>query len=112
MWVAVPARGVPQVIDCVSIPLGVVNMAEQWGGHAVSAETYEAMVDEVRAGLEPFERRHRIADEACAGPVQVLGSSGTGTTGVGFRLEPPNYQRRAVDRPFPTPRPGSRPGGG
>src|SRR3546814_1752836 len=69
MWVAVPARGVPQVIDCVSIPLGVVNMAEQWGGHEVSAETYEAMVDEVRAGLEPFERRHRIADEACAGRV-------------------------------------------
>src|SRR3546814_16215548 len=75
-------------------------MAEQWGGHEVSAETYEAMVDEVRAGLEPFERRHRIADEACAGRVQVLGSAGTVTTVVGIRLELPKYPRRAVDGPF------------
>src|SRR3546814_962676 len=77
-------------------------MAEQWGGHEVSAETYEAMVDEVRAGLEPFERRHRIADEARAGRVQVLGSSGTVTTVVGIRLELPKYQRRAVDGQFLT----------
>src|SRR3546814_21146073 len=60
------------------------------------------MVDEVRAGLEPFERRHRIADEACAGRVQVLGSSGTVTTVVGIRLELPKYQRRAVDGQFLT----------
>ncbi|MFN4091009.1 MAG: Ppx/GppA phosphatase family protein [Alphaproteobacteria bacterium] len=97
MWVAVPARGQPQVIDCISVPYGVVNMAERWGGHEVSTETYEAMVDEVRAALDGFERRHRIADEARAGRVQVLGSSGTVTTVVGIRLDLPKYQRRAVD---------------
>lgn len=100
MWVAVPARGQPQVIDCISVPLGVVNMAERWGGHEVSAGAYEAMIAEVRAGLEPFEARHHIAEEARAGRVQMLGSSGTVTTVVGIRLDLPKYQRRAVDGQF------------
>lgn len=97
MWVAVPARGVPQVIDCTSVPFGVVNMAERWGGYEVTRDTYEAIVEEVRSGLEPFERRHAISRAIREGRVQMLGSSGTVTTVVGIRLDLPRYQRRAVD---------------
>ena len=48
-------RGPPSasVRDWISLPLGVVTLAERHGGEQVSAETFDAMVGEV----EPHDRR-------------------------------------------------------
>lgn len=37
----------PELVDCCSVPHGVVSFAERYGGVEVSAEAYAGMVDEV-----------------------------------------------------------------
>src|SRR5262249_10676226 len=80
----------------VSVPLGVVNLTDRFGGE-VSAAAYRAMVDEAAGALEPFERRHQIGQQIRAGRVQMLGSSGTVTTLAGVHLALPRYTRALVD---------------
>jgi exopolyphosphatase/guanosine-5'-triphosphate,3'-diphosphate pyrophosphatase len=85
-----------QILGSVSVPLGVVNLTDRFGGE-VSPAAYRAMVDEAALALEPFERRHRIAPLIRAGRVQMLGSSGTVTTLAGIHLALPRYIRALVD---------------
>ena len=53
------ARGppLPEIEAWVSLPLGVVTLAERHGGHAVTREIYEAMVDEVAVACRSLRRR-------------------------------------------------------
>lgn len=81
----------------MSVPLGVVNLTERYGGDCFTAETYEAMVAEVAAHLRPFEAAHGIARETAAGAVQMLGTSGTVTTLAGVHLGLARYDRSVVD---------------
>ncbi len=90
-----PRRGL-QILGSVSMPLGVVNLTDRFGGE-VSPAAYRAMVDEAAGALQPFERRHRIARLIGAGRVQMLGSSGTVTTLAGIHLALPRYTRALVD---------------
>ena len=47
-----PHRAVaPRLQDSCSIPIGVVTLAEHYGGHEVSGETYAAMVRQVAERL-------------------------------------------------------------
>jgi exopolyphosphatase/guanosine-5'-triphosphate,3'-diphosphate pyrophosphatase len=85
-----------QILGSVSVPLGVVNLTDRFGGE-VSPAAYRAMVDEAALALEPFERRHQIARLIRAGRVQMLGSSGTVTTLAGIHLALPRYTRALVD---------------
>jgi exopolyphosphatase / guanosine-5'-triphosphate,3'-diphosphate pyrophosphatase len=87
----------PQVLGFVSVPHGVVTLADRYGGRAVTAAIYDAIVEEVRAALAPFEEHHAIAPLVAAGRVQLLGSSGTVTTLAGVHLELPRYDRARVD---------------
>lgn len=97
MWLSVPRVGPPEVIDSVSVPWGVVRMAEVYGGYEITPETYAGMIDEVTVHLEPFEARNRIAREVAERQVQMLGTSGTVTTLCGIHLALPRYQRSIVD---------------
>jgi len=81
----------------VSLPIGVVTLAEGFGGHEISRKTYAAMVELVRESLRPFESAHAIAAQIAAGGVQMLGTSGTVTTLAGIHLELPRYDRSRVD---------------
>jgi exopolyphosphatase / guanosine-5'-triphosphate,3'-diphosphate pyrophosphatase len=81
----------------VSIPVGVVTLAERHGGHEVSRETYAAMVDAVVERFRPFQAEHAIGEVAAAGEVQMIGTSGTVTTLAGIDLELPRYDRSRVD---------------
>ncbi|MCB1435351.1 MAG: Ppx/GppA family phosphatase, partial [Alphaproteobacteria bacterium] len=45
-----------------SLPLGVVTLAERFGGRHVTRDEFEAMVAFVREHLEPFEREHGFRD--------------------------------------------------
>jgi exopolyphosphatase / guanosine-5'-triphosphate,3'-diphosphate pyrophosphatase len=79
----------------VSLKLGVVTLAEEFGGIEVSGATFEAMVDHVVVELESFvaladgERRGRN--------FHLLGTSGTVTTVAGVFLGLARYERRRVD---------------
>src|SRR5271167_1904248 len=42
----------PDIVGWASLPLGVVTLAERYGGKAVSRQTYDAMVDEVASFVE------------------------------------------------------------
>jgi exopolyphosphatase/guanosine-5'-triphosphate,3'-diphosphate pyrophosphatase len=77
----------------VSIPLGVVTLAEHFGGKNVTREIYARMVEEVSERVAPFAVEH---GSDIAG-MHLLGTSGTVTTLAGIHLNLPRYDRRRVD---------------
>ena len=87
----------PAVAGFLSVPQGVVTLADRYGGRAVSPAIYEAMVAEMSAAIAPFEAQHRIAELIAEGVVQMLGSSGTVTTLAGVHLGLARYDRMRVD---------------
>src|ERR1700729_1052575 len=48
----------PDIVGWASLPVGVVTLAERYGGHVVSSATYEAMVNEVATFVEKFAAAH------------------------------------------------------
>ncbi len=78
-----------------SMRLGVVSLAESFGGVDVTDETFSAMTSHVSEALKPFVER--VADEARCDRFHLLGTSGTVTTIAGVHLNLPRYDRRAVD---------------
>jgi len=84
----------PQIRGWISLPHGVVTLAERYGGLNVSRETYEAMVTEVAAMIAPFAREH--GEDSLHG-IHMLGTSGTVTTIAGVHLNLKRYDRNRVD---------------
>jgi exopolyphosphatase / guanosine-5'-triphosphate,3'-diphosphate pyrophosphatase len=78
-----------------SMRLGVVSLAERFGGVDVSDETFAAMTAYVAEALAPFIGK--VADETRCDRFHLLGTSGTVTTIAGVHLNLPRYDRRAVD---------------
>jgi exopolyphosphatase/guanosine-5'-triphosphate,3'-diphosphate pyrophosphatase len=78
-----------------SLQLGVVTLAEQFGGLDVTAETYRRMVDHVARELQPFSRL-TTGERRCE-RFHLLGTSGTVTTIAGVYLGLARYDRRRVD---------------
>jgi len=95
-WVRLSA-GRPTLIGYDSLPIGVVTLAERWGGAGFTRDGFEAMVDDVAARLSAFESIHCIGREIRNGGVNLLGTSGTVTTLAGIALELPRYRRPLVD---------------
>jgi exopolyphosphatase/guanosine-5'-triphosphate,3'-diphosphate pyrophosphatase len=83
----------PRIKAWMSIPLGVVTLAEHFGGRDVTPEIYARMVDEVARHVAPFAAEHGgdLAD------MHLLGTSGTVTTLAGIHLNLARYDRRRVD---------------
>ena len=97
-WVRLDAPDArPELIGYDSLPVGVVSLSERYGAAAFTAAGFEAMVDDVAARLEPFERVHCIAHEGRIGGVRLLGTSGTVTTLAGVAMGLPRYRRPLVD---------------
>ena len=91
-----PGRGgppTPDIVGWASLPVGVVTLAERYGGKAVSREIYEAMVEEVAIPVDRFAVEHG----SDLGAFHMLGTSGTVTTIAGVFLRLPRYDRRRVD---------------
>jgi exopolyphosphatase / guanosine-5'-triphosphate,3'-diphosphate pyrophosphatase len=80
-----------------SLPVGVVTLAERYGGAYVDASSFEAMVGDVVALLEPFEAEHRLRERIAHKSTHLLGTSGTVTTVAGVHLGLPRYDRKQVD---------------
>jgi 23S rRNA (uridine2552-2'-O)-methyltransferase len=97
-WVRLPEQGEPpQLIGYLSMPVGVVTLAERFGAQCQTAAGFDAMVDDVAERLYAFESVHRIGQELRQGGVRLLGTSGTVTTLAGIVLQLPRYSRPAVD---------------
>ncbi|MET0313162.1 MAG: Ppx/GppA phosphatase family protein [Hansschlegelia sp.] len=79
----------------VSLPVGVVTLAERYGGEKVTTEVFESMVAEVERMLESFPERETLS--ASLSDIHLLGTSGTVTTIAGVHLGLPRYERRLVD---------------
>lgn len=90
-----------EAMNCISawtsLPVGVVTLAERFGGRQLTPSGFEAMVDTVTGLLEPFEAQHRFRTRVELGKAHLLGTSGTVTTVAGIRLGLPRYDRSRVD---------------
>jgi exopolyphosphatase/guanosine-5'-triphosphate,3'-diphosphate pyrophosphatase len=78
-----------------SLAVGVVTLAERYGGQRVTPDIFEDMVDEVSGRLIPFALKAGAA--AGAENFHLLGTSGTVTTVGGIHLGLERYDRRRVD---------------
>jgi exopolyphosphatase/guanosine-5'-triphosphate,3'-diphosphate pyrophosphatase len=78
-----------------SLRLGVVTLAEKFGGQEVSDDTFAAMTKFVADQLAPFAAR--VAGEARCAHFHLLGTSGTVTTIAGVHLNLLRYDRRQID---------------
>jgi exopolyphosphatase/guanosine-5'-triphosphate,3'-diphosphate pyrophosphatase len=83
----------PRIKAWMSIPLGVVSLAERFGGRDVTAQSYAQMVQEVARHVGPFAAEHGgdLRD------MHLLGTSGTVTTLAGVHLNLARYDRRRID---------------
>lgn len=85
------------IVSWTSLPLGVVSLAERFGGKIVSSDVFEAMVADVRSHLENFVGRGRLDHVSRTPRFHLLGTSGTVTTLAGIHLNLERYDRRKVD---------------
>lgn len=99
VWLDVAADR-PDIIGCLSVPHGVVNLSERHGAGDIGDESYRNIVEEFEAHMAEFCDRHGIGEAVEGGEVQMLGTSGTLTTLAGVHLELPRYDRAAVDGTF------------
>src|SRR5438445_5837029 len=83
----------PRIKAWMSIPLGVVTIAENFGGRDGTPERYARMVAEVAQYVAPFAAEHG----ADLRDMHMLGTSGTVTTLAGVFLNLPRYDRRRID---------------
>ncbi|HVX99633.1 MAG TPA: Ppx/GppA phosphatase family protein [Pseudorhodoplanes sp.] len=84
----------PDIRRWISLPVGVVTLAERHGGIAVDRSIFEAMVEEVAGHIRPFAAQVGSHDPD---RVHLLGTSGTVTTIAGVHLSLRRYDRRRVD---------------
>src|SRR3954469_19797960 len=83
----------PRIKAWMSIPLGVVTLAEHFGGKHVTKESYALMVEEVAQHVAPFALEHGGDLKG----MHLLGTSGTVTTLAGVHLGLLRYDRRRID---------------
>lgn len=80
-----------------SMPVGVVSIAEKFGGVDVTTEVFEAMVGHVSEHLRQFRGREKLRQMIGSHPVHLIGTSGTVTTLAGLHLGLERYERQKVD---------------
>lgn len=85
------------IVAWTSMPVGVVTLAEKFGGREVTREIFAAMVAHVRGLLDAFVERNRLDHLRNGGRFHLLGTSGTVTTLAGVHLDLERYDRRRVD---------------
>lgn len=88
----------PTIMDSwTSLPVGVVTLAEKFGGRDVTEASFEAMIAYVTDLIAPFEAKHHYKARIADAPAHLLGTSGTVTTVAGIKLNLPRYDRARVD---------------
>ncbi|GAA4663779.1 Ppx/GppA phosphatase family protein [Bartonella pachyuromydis] len=86
-----------QIIAWTSLPVGVVTLAERFGGNNVSLDNFEKMKSYVRNFLNNFSGRYKLGALAKGSKFHLLGTSGTITTLAGMHLNLERYDRKQID---------------
>lgn len=102
VWLDLRRRGGPVAASramraWTSLPVGVVALADRYGGITVTPDVFENMVGEVSHLLGAFNPGAELDAGVAAGRVHFLGTSGTVTTLAGVHLGLERYDRRRVD---------------
>lgn len=98
IWIEYDSNRMPKIIDWISVPLGVVNLSEEYGTVKVlPTEHYQEMKERVKEHIVPFEHLHGIGTHIDQKRVQLMGTSGTVTTLTSMYLNQAFYDRSEVD---------------
>ena len=97
IWTRIAPGAEPKIVAWISVPCGVVTLAERHGGRDPGPDAFAAMIAEVAGHLLPLEDLHSIARAFAGGAAQMVGISGTITTLAAVGLGLPRYDRDQVD---------------
>lgn len=99
MWVEYDGSGPKgvRIKDMLSLPIGVVTLADHYGELSVTDPHYAAIVERFHDHLITFCVKNRIAERIARDEVQMLGTSGTVTTLGAVHLGLLRYDRARVD---------------
>jgi exopolyphosphatase/guanosine-5'-triphosphate,3'-diphosphate pyrophosphatase len=97
MWTECSKGGKTKILDMLSLPYGVVSLAEQYGGGSLTVPDYEKIAERVTNDLVSFDAHNGITGQVSGDNVQMLGTSGTVTTVGAFHLGLTRYERARVD---------------
>lgn len=100
MWLDVQPGGPPAMRAWISLPAGVVSLADRHLHAGTTAERFALMREHVLGLLSGFGAVAAIAAEVALNRVQMLGCSGTVTTLAGIHKRLPRYDRSLIDGCF------------
>jgi exopolyphosphatase/guanosine-5'-triphosphate,3'-diphosphate pyrophosphatase len=83
--------------DWISLPVGVVTIAESFGGVEVTESSFRHMREHMKALVAPFAIRIGSLHGGPVVPDHLLGTSGTVTTIAGVQMRLRRYDRSRVD---------------
>ncbi|OJX09839.1 MAG: hypothetical protein BGO77_00170 [Caedibacter sp. 37-49] len=95
LWVEIKKQAPLTLIDYISLPFGVVTLAEEFPQE--SAKSYSFIERRTRELLVEFSEKNKIQNYIEQQKVQLIGSSGTATTTAALHLGLKRYQRERVD---------------
>ena len=81
----------------ISLPYGVVTVAEAFPNKEMTNLAYDTVMERTHKLLEAFEERYHISEAVKNGEIQVIGTSGTVTVLGAVQLNLKRYNRSAVD---------------
>ena len=100
-WVDLNAglvNGQPNIRAWLSVPMGVVTLAERFPeGEAATADWFRAMVEAVKAEVARFTHADPMKAAFAADRAHMIGTSGAITSLAGLHLNLPRYDRSRVD---------------
>ncbi len=92
------ADGTPPIHAWLSIPIGVVTLAERFPeARPGDRGWYRAMVEAMKAPIAAFDRANGLRATFDAGEAHLIGTSGAITSLAGVYLGLPRYDRAKVD---------------
>lgn len=93
-----PTVGAPPVAAWLSVPIGVVTLAERFPeGVDETQAWFRNMVEAVKAEISAFRRADPLRDVFAADRGHLIGTSGAITSLAGLHMELPRYDRARVD---------------
>lgn len=96
-WLDLSDAAGPRILGTLSIPVGVMTVAESYGTGVLSGPHAAELTAHIDDTLADFDRVYGISQEIARGSVQMLGTSGTVTTLGGIHLGLARYDRSKVD---------------
>ena len=93
-----PPTGMPPLRAWLSVPIGVVTLAEKYPeGEAATEAWFRGMVETVKTEIAAFRRADGLREVFDADRAHLIGTSGAITSLAGLHLELPRYDRNRVD---------------